>query len=100
MRYIGGKSKIATELAKQVRLRTNAATIFEPFMGGAAMTAHQPTSGGVVSVGVQVEGGVAHTRRVSVFWGFPQTDFAWPDFDRSNGAQRKRAAPKSGPSQF
>lgn len=39
MRYIGGKSKIAKELARQIRVRTNATEIYEPFMGGAAMTA-------------------------------------------------------------
>ena len=38
MRYIGGKSKIAKELARQIRLRTNATEIYEPFMGGGAMT--------------------------------------------------------------
>lgn len=39
MRYVGGKGRIAKALAETIRANTDAATIYEPFMGGGAMTA-------------------------------------------------------------
>lgn len=39
MRYVGGKGRIAKALAETIRANTVAETIYEPFMGGGAMTA-------------------------------------------------------------
>lgn len=39
MRYVGGKGRIARKLSEVIRANTEAETIYEPFMGGGAMTA-------------------------------------------------------------
>lgn len=39
MRYVGGKGKIARQLADVIAASTDAETVYEPFMGGGAMTA-------------------------------------------------------------
>ncbi|QYM76913.1 DNA adenine methylase [Leucobacter luti] len=39
MRYVGGKGRIAKVVAETIRARTLAETIYEPFLGGGAMTA-------------------------------------------------------------
>lgn len=39
MRYVGGKGRIARQLSEVIRKYTDSETIYEPFMGGGAMTA-------------------------------------------------------------
>lgn len=39
MRYVGGKGKIAKNIAREIAVHTQHRTIYEPFMGGGAMTA-------------------------------------------------------------
>lgn len=39
MRYVGGKGRIANKIADAIRSNTQHGTIYEPFMGGGAMTA-------------------------------------------------------------
>lgn len=38
MRYVGGKSKIAKDIVSVIREHTDASVVYEPFMGGGAIT--------------------------------------------------------------